>query len=98
MSKARIFQPDKNAMQSGKAKTGQWILEFVQGTPNFVDNLMGWNGMTDTNQEIRLTFPTPDAAVAYAKREGIPYEVLPSKRRKTVTKAYADNFKSDKRL
>ena len=25
---ARIFSPAKTAMQSGKAKTGHWVLEF----------------------------------------------------------------------
>jgi hypothetical protein len=93
MAKARIYQPDKTAMQSGKAKTLAWLFEFAPEKPYFIDNLMGWNGMTDMPQEIRLSFPTKEAAVAFAERQRIPYEVeLPHKRRK-LRKAYADNFK-----
>jgi hypothetical protein len=95
MVKARIYQPDKTAMQSGKAKDA-WLFEFAPEKPFFIDNLMGWNGMTDMPQEIRLKFPTKEAAVAYAERQRIPYEVeLPNSRHK-VRKAYADNFKFNK--
>ena len=92
MSKARIYQPAKTAMQSGKAKTGAWLLEFAPEKPYFVDNLMGWTGMTDMPREIRMTFPTQEAAIAYAKREGLPYEVFIPNQRKMIKKAYADNF------
>jgi hypothetical protein len=96
MIKARIYQPDKNAMQSGMAKTQRWRLEFVPEKPYFVDPLMGWTGMTDMPQEIHLGFPTRDAAENYAKREGIPYEVFLPKPRRQVRKTYADNFKFGK--
>lgn len=95
MSKARISCPDKTAMQSGKAKD-EWLLEFVPEKSFFVDNLMGWVGMTDMPREIRLFFPTKDAAVAYAKREKLPYEVFEPNRRSHLKKAYADNFKFNK--
>lgn len=96
MAKARIYQPDKNAMQSGKMGMRDWLFEFVPDKPYTVDNLMGWTGMSDMKQEIRLRFPTQEAAIAYANAQRIPYEVyVPNKRRK-VRKAYADNFKYDK--
>jgi len=96
MTKARIYRPDKTAMQSGKAEMKHWKLEFAPTKPYFVDNLMGWNGMTDMPQEIHLYFPTKEAAIAYAKQQRIPYEItLPNKRRQ-VKKAYADNFKFGK--
>lgn len=96
MTKARIYQPDKNAMQSGKSKDA-WLFEFVPEAAPFVDELMGWTGMTDTKQEIRLNFPTKEAAVAYAERKKIPYEVRLPNPRKTARRAYADNFRADKR-
>lgn len=96
MSKARIFQPDKTAMQSGKAKTQEWLLEFAPEKPFFVDNLMGWTGMTDMPREIRMFFPTKEAAIAYAKRQNIPFEVFLPNPRKILKKAYADNFKFTK--
>lgn len=96
MTKARIYQPDKNAMQSGKAKDS-WVLEFAPEKPYFVENLMGWTGMRDMPQEIRLNFPTPEAAVAYATSHNIPYDIYNPNQRRFVKKAYADNFRFDKR-
>ena len=93
MPKARIYCPDKSAMQSGKASMQEWLLEFVPEKPYFVDNLMGWVGMTDTPQEVRLRFPTKDAAIAYAKQQRIAFELLAPNKRKMLKKAYADNFK-----
>jgi len=93
MAKAIIYQPDKSAMQSGKGKTKDWLLEFVPEKPYFVDNLMGWTGMTDMPQEIRLYFPSKEAAVAYAIQQKLPHEVIEPKKRSHIRKAYADNFK-----
>lgn len=95
MIKARIFQPDKNAMQSGKAKTA-WVLEFAPEASGFVDNLMGWNGMTDMPQEIRLHFASEEEAVSYAVKQQLTYEISQPNKRKKIRKAYADNFKFDK--
>jgi ETC complex I subunit conserved region len=83
-------------MQSGKAAMKHWVLEFAPDKPYAVDNLMGWNGMTDMKQEICLYFPTKEAAVAYAKRQRIPYEIYAPNKRRMVKKAYADNFKFGK--
>lgn len=93
MAKARIFKPDKNAMQSGKAKSTHWLLEFAQEKPYFTENLMGWTGMTDMTQEIHLSFPSKETAVAYAQKQKIPYEVVEPNMRRQRQKAYADNFK-----
>lgn len=97
MTKARIYQPDKNAMQSGKGKSKEWLLEFAPAAPMPVDNLMGWNGMTDTTREILLRFPTRDAAIAYAEKSQISYEVSEPNMRRFIRKAYADNFKFQKK-
>ena len=96
MAKARIFQPDKSAMQSGKASMDEWLLEFMPEKPYFVDNLMGWTGMTDMPQEIRLSFPSKAAAVAYAERQKIAFEIFEPNPRTQVRKAYADNFSFNK--
>lgn len=96
MAKARIYRPDKSAMQSGKAVMQHWLLEFVPEKPYFVDNLMGWVGMTDMPQEVRLSFGTREAAIAYATKQKIPFELFLPQPRRLVKKAYADNFKFDK--
>lgn len=94
-TRARIFRPDKNAMQSGKRGMQEWILEILPREGYFIEPLMGWTGMREMTRELgnRLTFPTREAAIAYAEREKIQYEVIEPKRRSQVKKSYADNFK-----
>jgi hypothetical protein len=89
---ARIFRPAQSAMQSGRANTREWVLEFEPRAPRAPDPLMGWTQTTDTDGQIRLTFATLQEAVAYAERYGIAFEVLPEPERKKIVKAYADNF------
>ncbi|HEY1752050.1 MAG TPA: ETC complex I subunit [Caulobacteraceae bacterium] len=89
---ARIYLPAKNAMQSGRANTREWVLEFAPAAARVSDPLMGWTQSTDMNGQVRMLFETREEAVAYARRHGIAFEVLPEKHRKTVVKAYADNF------
>lgn len=92
MKKARIYQPTKNAMQSGKGKTNAWLLEFVPETPYFVEGLMGWSGMDDTTRELSLRFPSKETAIAYATKKNIEFEVVLPNKGKERRKAYADNF------
>lgn len=88
----RIYQPSKTAMQSGRAKTHHWVLEFEQTVARTHDPLMGWTSSRDTRQQLRLTFPTKDEAVAYAKARGLMYQVQESKPHTIQPKLYADNF------
>jgi hypothetical protein len=90
---ARIYRPAKTAMQSGQARTKDWLLEHEPAAPRQIDPLMGWTGSTDTRAQIKLAFDSKEEAIAYAERHGIPYTVLEAKSRKPVKKTYADNFK-----
>ena len=68
MKKAKIFSPNKSAMQSGLNKTGKWFLEFE--TPNPTKNpLMGWESSSSTLSELRLEFSSKELAVNYAKQD-----------------------------
>ena len=89
---ARIFRPAKNAMQSGNANTTEWLLVFEPDAPRLPDPLMGWTQTTDMNGQICLMFDSREAAVAYAQRHGLAFEVMPDPEHKKVVKAYADNF------
>jgi hypothetical protein len=91
--RARIFQPPKTAMQSGWAGTAEWRLAYDSGAGRRPDPLMGWSGGSDTQNQVVLRFPTKEDAIAYAEREGIPYEVEIPHARVMRVKAYADNFK-----
>ena len=90
---ARIYQSPKNAMQSGRAQTRGWILEYEPAEPKKADPLMGWAGSGDTRQQLRLTFPSAEAAQAYAAREGIECHVIPAPQPTLKLQTYADNFR-----
>ena len=90
---ARIYQRPKNAMQSGKARTEEWVLEFERADPQRPDPLTGWAGSADTRRQLTLRFDSADAARAYAEREGLTYTVLPPRTHRLKIQAYADNFK-----
>lgn len=90
---ARIYQRPKNAMQSGRARTDGWILEFESTEGKRPDPLTGWAGSGDTREQVRLTFPSAEAAQAYAAKAGLATEVMPAPERKLKLQAYADNFK-----
>nr|WP_321979653.1 ETC complex I subunit [uncultured Cohaesibacter sp.] len=92
MTKARIFKPSKNAMQSGQATSHDWHLTFEPASARKIDPLMGHMSSADTRQQINLSFPSKEAAIAYAERENIDYLVLKPKERKRIVKAYSDNF------
>jgi len=92
MAHARIYQRIKNAMQSGRARTDSWVLEYEPTEAKRPDPLTGWAGSGDTRGQIRLSFPTLDAAKAYAEREGLTVHVVPGAERKLKLQAYADNF------
>jgi hypothetical protein len=89
---ARIYRPAKNAMQSGKAKTKDWLLEFEPASARRSDPLMGWTQTTDMDGQVRLGFETSDEAVAYANKHGIAFQLFDPKPAKKIIKAYADNF------
>ncbi len=87
---ARIFKPAKNAMQSGKAATREWRLEFEPEQPRAIEPLMGWTSSGDMKQQLSLHFDTKEEAVAYCERKGIPYQVIEPKESVRRPAAYAD--------
>jgi hypothetical protein len=90
---ARIYQKSKNAMQSGKAGTQQWVLEFAPSQARSADPLMGWAGSGDTQVQVKPTFPDMDTARAYAAKNGIECTVIEAAPKKLKLQAYADNFR-----
>lgn len=94
---AKIYQPAKTAMQSGKGKTRQWLLEYEKPAPGTPDALMGWNSMPDTATQVKLTFTTKDEAIAYATAKKLTYTVSDPQKSVVPPKAYAENFSMTKR-
>lgn len=89
---ARIYRPAKTAMQSGKGKSHDWWLEFEPASARTQDPLTGWTSSSDMNGQVRLSFETPEEAVAYAERHGIPFRLQQPNDPPVILKAYADNF------
>jgi hypothetical protein len=89
---ARIYKPAKTAMQSGTAKTKEWVLDFEPEQPREIEPLMGWTSSGDMTQQIRLQFDTSEEAIAYCERHGIPYQVFSPKRATRSVMSYSDNF------
>ena len=93
MADARIYQEAKNAMQSGRARTSRWVLEYAPAEAKRPDPLTGWAGSGDTREQVRLVFPDAGAATAYAARHGIDARVIAAPARLLKLQAYADNFR-----
>ena len=80
-------------MQSGRAKTANWVLEFEPSDARRQDPLMGWTQTGDTSSsQIKLSFDTKEEAVRYAEGHGIAFQLFDPKPAKRILKAYADNF------
>ncbi len=96
MARARIYKPAKTAMQSGRAKTKKWVLDFEPAAAKAIDPLMGWTSSGDMNQQVTLRFDTREEAIAYAEKYGIDFQLFEPSEPKNSLKAYADNFKADR--
>ena len=93
MTTARIIEADRKPTQSGKARSGRWILEFEREQPLRPDPLTGWAGSGDTRTQVRLPFDTKEAALAYAARKGFDTHFVPAPPVTLKLQTYADNFR-----
>lgn len=89
---AKIYRPAKSAMQSGKASTKRWRLEFVLASAPRPDALMGWISGADPNGQVRMEFDTKEAAIAFARQHDIPHQVVDAPEARQQIKSYSDNF------
>jgi hypothetical protein len=94
---ARIYKPAKTAMQSGTAKTKEWVLDYEPEEPREIEPLMGWTSSGDMRQQVHLRFDTREEAIAYCERHGIPYQVFETTPLVRHGLSYADNFASNRR-
>jgi hypothetical protein len=92
MTEARIFQPAKTAMQSGRSNTKKWVLEFEPTEARRADSLMGWIGSGDTRAQVRLRFSSKEDAIAYADNHNLSYQVQTPQRRRVQSKNYSENY------
>jgi hypothetical protein len=90
---ARLYQRPKSSMQSGRARTGEWLLEVERDEPQRPDPLTGWPGSGATETQVQLKFETREAALAYAEANDMTVEIVPLGPRTLKLQAYADNFR-----
>lgn len=97
--RARIYRPARTAMSSGSANTKLWFLEYSQASAREVDPLMGWTSSDDTQAQVRLSFDSKEAALDYAKQQGIDAVVSEPHQRKPKIRpgGYGDNFATYRR-
>ncbi len=95
---ARIYSPAKTAMQSGKNKTGQWVLEYEAETARKVESMMGYTSSSDMNSQIKLKFFTLQAAENYCKKNNIAYQVFQPNQPRRRQVSYAENFSFNRSL
>jgi hypothetical protein len=61
---------------------------------------MGWTGSGDTQAQVRLSFPTKDEALDYAREQGLEAVVTePHKRQPNIRPGgYGENFATNRRV
>lgn len=93
--RVRIYKPTKSAMQSGRSRNAQWVIEPEIPTRRTQDPLMGWTSAEDTLSEMRnrLHFSTAEEAIYFARNNGWEYHIEDTQERKVTPRSYLDNFK-----
>ena len=81
LKKAKIYIPSKTATQSGRNNSKKWLLEFNRGNSNY-DYLMNWTSTSDTQSQVKLFFDNKEAAIDFATKNNIEYEVQEPKNSK----------------
>jgi hypothetical protein len=56
------------------------------------DSLIGWVGSGNTDAQVTLKFPTREAAISFAERNGLAYMIEEPRERVIKPKSYSDNF------
>jgi hypothetical protein len=88
---ALIHKPGRSVTSSGKARACEWVLSFQPRSAQFIEPLMGWCGGDDPLRHVELRFLSKEAAIGFAQRHGIAYEVSnPPSDRHAVARCPAD--------
>ena len=97
--RVRIYKPARNAMQSGIARTKEWLLVYPAADTREIDPLMGWTSSDDTQSQVRLRFETRKQAEDYAREMGLDFVVIePHARAANIRpRGYGENFATDRK-
>ncbi|KAF8634132.1 hypothetical protein AX15_001064 [Amanita polypyramis BW_CC] len=90
----RIYQPTRNTMQSGGAKSERWRIDFdtLSGGGRWENPLMGWASSADYMQGTRLSFRSKEDAIHFSEKQGWDYYVQNPTVKRIPPKNYAENY------
>ncbi|OWR41747.1 putative NADH:ubiquinone dehydrogenase [Danaus plexippus plexippus] len=95
--RVRIYQPPKNAMQSGTNNTHHWEMEF-DNRQRWENPLMGWTSTGDPHSNLKLQFTSPDEAIQHCEKNGwVWYIDAPKLEKEFKPKSYGINFSWNRR-
>ena len=89
---ARIYKPARTAMQSGAAKTKDWVLDYEPEEPRVVEPLMGWTSSGDTSSSCGYVSRPRKRPWLIASGTASPIRYRSRSEPARRTMAYADNF------
>ncbi|KAJ8687735.1 hypothetical protein QAD02_023529 [Eretmocerus hayati] len=92
----RIYQPPKNAMQSGTNNINFWQISF-DTRERWENPLMGWCSSADPLQATRVNFNSQDEAIEHCKNMGWKYIVQKPPKDDPKPRSYGTNFSWNKR-
>ena len=90
--RVKVYQPAKNAMQSGPGRK-KWCLEFMEDGTKEIEGVMGWTGSGNMEAtEVTLWFESEEEATRYAKHKGWEYVVIQPQLSPPKLQSYSANF------
>ncbi|XP_057319660.1 NADH dehydrogenase [ubiquinone] iron-sulfur protein 4, mitochondrial [Microplitis mediator] len=92
----RIYQPAKNAMQSGTDNINFWQIDF-DNRERWENNLMGWSSTGDPMSNLKVDFASVDEAVDHCKKMKWNYFIQKPNVDNPKPRSYGANFSWDKR-
>ncbi|KAJ8718011.1 hypothetical protein PYW07_005941 [Mythimna separata] len=95
--RVRIYQPPKNAMQSGTNNIHHWEMEF-DNRQRWENPLMGWTSTGDPLSNMKVAFRSPEEAIEHCEKNGWSWFLDVPKIEKPVRpKNYGLNFSWNRR-
>ena len=70
----------------------------IGGLAGATPPLLGWTSVKGTQGQVRLEFASKAAAVAYAQREGLGFDLIEPAEAAKKPKTYADNFRNNRKI
>lgn len=95
--RVRIYQPPKNAMQSGTNNIHHWEMEF-DNRQRWENPLMGWTSTGDPLSNMKVQFPSPQEAIQHCEKNGWAWYIdVPKREKEFKPKSYGINFSWNRR-